>query len=107
MNYPATSKKIPFSRPLVIENGKELTEVEMREPLVRDKILFDKHNGGSVDKELFTVASLCGLSEKDLLELPSWDYNQLVETMNDFLLLSPAERMKKWAEEENVSKSSS
>lgn len=106
MNYPATTKKITFSRPFLI-GGAEVTQVEMREPLVRDKILFEKHSGTSAEKTLFTVASLCGLDKDDLMALSSWDYDQLVETMNDFLLLSPAERLEKWTEAENASKSSS
>ncbi|WP_234262246.1 phage tail assembly protein [Klebsiella aerogenes] len=107
MNYPATTKKITFSRPITTESGREITEVEMREPLVRDKILFDKHSGTTAEKTLFTVASLCGLGEKDLLTLTSWDYDQLVETMNDFLLLPPAERLEKWTEGGRHSKDAS
>lgn len=107
MNYPANTTVIVLSRPCVI-SGKEVTQFEMREPTVRDKILFEKQSGTNLEKEMTTVASLCGIEKDDLLLLPSWDYSQLVEKMNDFLLLPPAQREQKWKEQaEADSKSSS
>lgn len=97
MNYPATTAVITLSRPLKV-GSKEVHQVEMREPTVRDKILFEKDKGSLLEKEINTVASLCNVEKDDLLVLSSWDYGQLVEVMNDFLLLPPAAREAKWKE---------
>lgn len=107
MNYPANTTVIVLSRPCII-SGKGVTQFEMREPTVRDKILFEKQQGTPLEREMSTVASLCGVESVDLLTLPSYDYGQLVERMNDFLLLPPAAREAKWKEQaEATSKSTS
>lgn len=104
MNYPANTKVILLSRPCVM-GGAEVTQVEMREPTVRDRILFEKQQGSNLEKEMSIVAMLCNVEKNELLHLPGWDYSQLVETMNDFLLLPPAEREAKWKEKAGASSS--
>lgn len=94
MNYPANTTVITLSRPYSM-HGEDVTKIEMREPTVRDKIIFEKHKGTPLEKEIATISMLCNLGEEDLLSLPAWDYSQLVEALNDFLLLSPADREKK------------
>ena len=43
MNYPATSTTITLSRPVDL-NGETVTSLPLREPPVRDKIMFEKAN---------------------------------------------------------------
>lgn len=109
MNYPATTKIITFSRPCKM-GDEEVTHVELREPLMREKIQFEKCQGSELEKEMSLVSTLCNRDKDDLVLLPVWDYNQLVGVMNDFLVLPPASREAKWkaleaAQEEVSSKS--
>ncbi|YCI30875.1 phage tail assembly protein [Erwinia sp. PK3-005] len=90
MNYPANTITVTLSRPLDL-NGETLTTLTVREPTVRDKIMFEKTKGDLMEKELAMIASLCDRAPQDLYPLPSYDYDQLVKAFNDFLL-PPEER---------------
>ncbi|MFQ3394676.1 phage tail assembly protein [Enterobacter mori] len=90
MNYPATTTTVNLSRPVDL-NGETITSLTLREPTVRDKIMFEKAKGSLLEKELAMIASLCGRSPEDLYGLPACDYDQLVKAFNVFLL-PPAER---------------
>jgi hypothetical protein len=90
MNYPATSTSVTLSRPADL-NGETITSLTLREPTVRDKLMFEKARGSLLEKELAMVASLCGRSPEDLYGLPACDYDLLVKAFNDFLL-PPADR---------------
>lgn len=90
MNYPANSVVIKLSRPFSL-NGKEVTEITMREPTVKDKIMHDKAPGGPVEREVKMITSLCGLNPDDLDNLPAYDFEQLTGAFNRFLL-PPADR---------------
>lgn len=92
MDYPANTTVITLSRPYTIA-GKEVTEITMREPNVRDKIQYEKSTGGTLHRESVMIAGLCGLNQDDLLLLPAYDYDQLVGAFNRFLL-PPADRPK-------------
>ncbi|MHC5177423.1 phage tail assembly protein [Serratia rhizosphaerae] len=92
MDYPANTTVVTLSRPFEI-NGKAVTEIALREPTVRDKLMYEKSAGGSMEKESLMIASLCGLNQADLLLLPAYDYDQLVGAFNRFLL-PPADRPK-------------
>lgn len=85
MNYPATTTTIILSRPFTID-GQPVTELSMREPTVRDRLALAKGNKSALEKEFEMIASLCGLESNDLLTLPGYDYDQLVEAVNRFLL---------------------
>lgn len=92
MTYPATTAVITLSRPLTVA-GNELTELNMREPTVYDKILMEKEKGVATERESIMIARLCDLEAKDLHPLPAYDYEQLVEAFNRFLL-PPEKRLK-------------
>lgn len=85
MEYPADTVVIALSRPFTID-GKEVAEITMREPTVRDRIMLNKAKGDDTERELNMVASLCGLTPVDLYALPGYDYDQLVTEANRFLL---------------------
>ncbi|WP_313752519.1 phage tail assembly protein [Mixta calida] len=90
MNYPAATTTVTLSRPVDL-NGETITSLTVREPTVRDKIMFEKAKGDPMEKELAMIASLCGRAPQDLYGLPSYDYDQLVLAFNNFLL-PPEER---------------
>lgn len=85
MEYPADTVVITLSRPFTID-GKEVTEITMREPTVRDRIMLNKGQGDSAEKELNMIAGLCGLASADLYTLPGYDYDQLTSAFERFLL---------------------
>ncbi len=92
MTFPANTKIIHLSRPFLL-NGDTVEQLEIREPTVMDKLLFEKNKGGLLEKEVTMIASLCNLNPGDLHTLPAYDYDRLTEAFNDFLL-PPAERSK-------------
>ncbi|ECG8590749.1 phage tail assembly protein [Salmonella enterica subsp. salamae] len=93
MNFPADTVVITLSRPFAID-GKEVTEIIMREPTVRDRIMLNKGQGDAVEKELNMIAGLCGLTSTDLYSLPGYDYDQLTAAFERFLL-PPDQRLTK------------
>ncbi|SUI82048.1 Uncharacterised protein [Serratia quinivorans] len=44
MDYPANTTVVTLSRPFEI-NGKAVTEIALREPTVRDKLMYEKSAG--------------------------------------------------------------
>jgi hypothetical protein len=88
--YPSNKVTVKLSRPLKTSTG-EVSELIIREPTVFDKLLYEKQNGGPIEKELNMIANLCGLEVSDLHTLPAYDYSQLAEVTNDFLK-SPEKR---------------
>ncbi|KAB8307263.1 phage tail assembly protein [Erwinia endophytica] len=91
--YPGETKTIKLYTPVTITGDVVLTEVSMREPVVRDRILFAKDRGTEEEKEARMIASLCGISEQDLYKLTAADYIQMEEAFNVFML-PPAKRPK-------------
>lgn len=92
MKYPANTTVVTLSRPLQL-NGEEITKLEMREPTVFDRLVLEKSKGGALEREVAMIASLCNLNPGDLHALPGYDYDQLTEAFNHFLL-PPEERLK-------------
>lgn len=68
------------------ENGGQLEQVTLREPLVRDRIAFSKDRGSEEEKEARMIALLCNLSEQDIWQLTAADYAQLLDAFNVFML---------------------
>jgi hypothetical protein len=71
MDYPANTTVVTQSRPFTI-NGKNVTEITLCEPTVRDKLMYEKSARGTMEKELLMIASQCGLYQADLL-LPGYE----------------------------------
>ncbi|WP_162303053.1 phage tail assembly protein [Buttiauxella sp. 3AFRM03] len=90
MEYPADTTVITLSRPLKTTTG-EKTELHLREPTVRDKLAFEKTQGGALEKEITMIASLCGVEPSELYLLSAYDYAQLGRAVDTFLL-PPEER---------------
>lgn len=85
MTYPASTTVVTLSRPFTVK-GVPVTEIEMREPTVRDRLMLSKGKGDAAEKELSMIASLCGLEVIELMLLPGYDYDQLLEALNVFFL---------------------
>lgn len=85
MIYPASTTVITLSRPFTVK-GAPITEIEMREPTVRDRLMLSKGKGDAAEKELAMIAGLCGLEVAEMLTLPGYDYDQLLEAFKDFFL---------------------
>lgn len=92
MDYPLDKMVVTFSRPVVID-GKEVAEIEMMEPTLRDRILYDKDKDGcEVEQEARMIARLVNVeSEKSLYGLPACDYKQLQDAFNQ-MVKAPAAR---------------
>lgn len=88
--YPSTATTIKLTRPLMTTQG-ELAELHLKEPTVRDKLLHEKSKGGPLEKEVALIASLCGIEPAEIYTLSAYDYKQLGEALNTFLL-PPEER---------------
>jgi len=93
MSYPGEIRTIFLFTPITLEGGGELNIINMREPLVRDRIAHAKDRGNEEEKEARMIAQLCNLSEQDIWLLTAADYAQLTDAFNVFML-PPAERPK-------------
>ena len=69
----------------VTSMGESLTEVKMRAPKMRDRLIADKTPGTIAYKELTFISNLCGLSPDTIMEMDLADYIQLQTAVNDFL----------------------
>lgn len=86
MNYPGETRTIALYTPITLDGGIELTQITLREPLVRDRIAFAKDRGSDEEKEVRMIAQLCNLSEQAIWQLTAADYAQLLEVFNVFML---------------------
>lgn len=93
MDYPGETTTISLYRPVILDNGSQLTTVTMREPLVRDRIAFSKDRGNEEEKEVRMLAQLCNLTEQDVWKMTAADLNQLQDAFNVFML-PPGKRPK-------------
>lgn len=77
-----------LAHPMIV-GGVELTELHLRRPKVRDRLIVDKMNASDAEKEIALVANLAELSREAVEELDLADYAQIQKELQDFLL-SPA-----------------
>jgi hypothetical protein len=66
---------IKLDYPIAV-GGKEVTQLEMRRPLVRDLMIAGKISNPA-ESEISLVANLCGLSPDELQQLDGADYTEL------------------------------
>ena len=93
MNFPGEIRVVTLFTPITLDGGAVLERIEMREPLVRDRIAFTKDRGTEEEKGARMIAQLCNLSEQDIWLLTAADYAQLTDAFNVFMLL-PGKRPK-------------
>jgi len=92
MDYPLDKMIVVFSRPVVI-GGKEVDLIEMMEPTLRDRIMYDKDKDGcEVEQEARMIARLINAEdEKAIYGLPACDYKKLQDAFNQ-MVKEPAAR---------------
>lgn len=70
--------KVTLSEPLKLADGRTLTEVDVRQPRVRDQKAAQRVSSESADQETALVAMLVGLVPEDLEEMLLVDYQRLL-----------------------------
>ena len=66
-------------------NGQEITELHMRRPKVRDRLVVEKISGSQAEKEVRFIANLCEVAPGDIEELDMADYTKVQEAVTNFL----------------------
>ena len=66
-------------------NGRELTEIQLRRPKVRDRLAVEKMSANQAEKEVRFIANLCELAPDEIEELDMADYTKLQETVSGVL----------------------
>ncbi len=70
-------KKITFDPPVKVANGEPISEIVMREPLVKDMRVADRMQGSDLDKEVAMIARLTGVNPDDLDGFSAANYRKL------------------------------
>lgn len=78
------SVEVELSKPITID-GKEVSSLRMRDPLVSDQYAASKAKGDEADKELMLIANLCGVTKDDLTRLTMRDYAKLQKALLGFI----------------------
>ncbi|ECA8972920.1 phage tail assembly protein [Salmonella enterica subsp. enterica serovar Omuna] len=84
------SMTVTLSRPFEI-NGAKVETITVREPKLRDRILFSKDKGDVEEKTARMLARLANLNIEDIYALPSCDYMKMEEAFNE-LVKTPGDR---------------
>ncbi|MEX3086129.1 phage tail assembly protein [Escherichia coli] len=84
------SMTVTLSRPFEI-NGATVETITVREPKLRDRILFSKDKGDAEEKTARMLARLANLNIEDIYSLPSCDYMKMEEAFNE-LVKTPTDR---------------
>ncbi|HFP5351387.1 TPA: phage tail assembly protein [Escherichia coli] len=84
------SMTVTLSRPFEI-NGVTVETITVREPKLRDRILFSKDKGDAEEKTARMPARLANLNIEDIYSLPSCDYMKMEEAFNELVKI-PTDR---------------
>ncbi|HGX2780432.1 TPA: phage tail assembly protein [Escherichia coli] len=84
------SMTVTLSRPFEI-NGVTVETITVREPKLRDRILFSKDKGDAEAKTARMLARLANLNIEDIYSLPSCDYMKMEEAFNELVKI-PTDR---------------
>ncbi|MBU2707542.1 phage tail assembly protein [Zooshikella marina] len=75
---------IKLAYPITVD-GQLISEIHLRRPKVRDRIISENSAGTDADKEMNLIANLAEMPPKYLEELDLSDYISLQDTLSDFL----------------------
>lgn len=64
---------------------KKITNITIRRPKVRDRLISEKSGGSDAEKEIRLLANLCELTPPQIEELDMADYGKLQQALTDFL----------------------
>ena len=76
--------KITLDHPLTID-GKQVSELSMRRPKVKDQRNAEKAAADDAGREIHLFSALTGVNPEDLEELDMADYVKLQRQYSDFL----------------------
>ncbi|KFC12935.1 hypothetical protein GTGU_00184 [Trabulsiella guamensis ATCC 49490] len=91
-NFPSEAVTVRLSVPYTALSGTRIEEVVMRAPTVRDRLMRNRNPNPDYQADIELIASLCGLTLDDLMNMEACDYLRLEKQFNAFLL--PPERRK-------------
>ncbi|EGR4477780.1 phage tail assembly protein [Vibrio cholerae] len=80
---PVLTKTIQLTVPAFHE-GKEYTELTIRRPKVRDRLIADKQCQEEPDKEVRLFALLCGVADEVIQDLDMDDYEEVQKAVLGF-----------------------
>lgn len=83
MSYPNQVTKVTLSYPIFF-NGKEIKEVEIRRPKLRDQLIANKTSEHAEDKEVKLLSLLCGVEPEFVQDLDMTDFFKIQETIANF-----------------------
>ncbi|EIU1267187.1 phage tail assembly protein [Salmonella enterica subsp. enterica serovar Agbeni] len=84
MNSLLDEMVIPLSRPYTID-GVERDSITIREPKLRDRLLYSKDKGVSEERSARMIARLANLDISALHGLPDCDYSKLEDAFNEMV----------------------
>jgi hypothetical protein len=76
--------KIKLANAIKID-GKELTEISIRRPKVRDRLAVERSNASDAEKEVQLIANLAELPIEVIEDIDLADYAKLQRALTDFL----------------------
>ncbi len=79
-----TAKVIQLQHPVMID-GITVDKVNLRRPLVRDRLIAEKTQGSDIDKEIRLIANLCDMAPQHIELFDLGDYQKIQECLADFL----------------------
>lgn len=90
MNSLLDEMIVPLSRPYTID-GVERNTITIREPKLRDRILYSKDKGDAEERSARMIARLANLDISALHGLPDCDYSKLESAFNE-MVKTPEDR---------------
>jgi hypothetical protein len=79
--------KIILTHPIQY-NGILLTEISLRRPKVRDRLVVDRMTVSDAEKEILLIANLAEISREAIEEIDLADYSNIQKVLQSFLLPS-------------------
>jgi hypothetical protein len=79
--------KIILAHPIQY-NGILLTEISLRRPKVRDRLVVDRMTVSDAEKEILLIANLAEISREAIEEIDLADYANIQKVLQHFLLPS-------------------
>jgi hypothetical protein len=76
--------KVKLASPISID-GKEMTEINLRRPKVRDRLAVERSNASDAEKEVQLIANLAELPVEVIEDIDLADYAKLQRALTDFL----------------------
>jgi hypothetical protein len=76
--------KIKLANAIKID-GKELAEISLRRPKVRDRLAVERANSSDAEKEVQLIANLAELPIEAIEDVDLADYVKLQKALSDFL----------------------